>query len=180
MCMYMAINNITFGAKISSIPSIKNVSGKQNLLKDVKLSGYNAFIGGDVYTPSGKIVKQDLLFKDNLLIATDEFDEEQIRNKFGYFVDALKYGTPPHGGLALGLDRLVMLITNNENFDFFAIFITDISESKETENSVTEYASVFDNNAGRVSYIQNYYYDDYGEKQDSPGRTFFLQHEGFS
>ena len=70
-------------------------------------------------------------------------------------------------------------IPNNENFDFFAIFITDISESKETENSVTEYASVFDNNAGRVSYIQNYYYDNYGEKQDSPERTFFLEHEGF-
>ncbi len=86
MCMYMAINNITFGAKISSIPSIKNVSGKQNLLKDVKLSGYNAFIGGDVYTPSGKIVKQDLLFKDNLLIATDEFDEEQIREKINYVI----------------------------------------------------------------------------------------------
>jgi hypothetical protein len=31
--------------------------------------------------------------------------------KFGFFVDALAYGTPPHGGIALGLDRLLMLLT---------------------------------------------------------------------
>ena len=36
--------------------------------------------------------------------------EEQIKAKFGFFVDALKYGTPPHGGIALGLDRLTMLL----------------------------------------------------------------------
>ena len=44
-----------------------------------------------------------------------ELTDEQIKEKFGFFVDALKYGTPPHGGLALGLDRLTMLLTNTEN-----------------------------------------------------------------
>ena len=38
--------------------------------------------------------------------------EEEIKLKFGYFVEALKYGTPPHGGIALGLDRLVMILAN--------------------------------------------------------------------
>ena len=39
--------------------------------------------------------------------------EEDKQVKFGYFVNALKYGTPPHGGIALGLDRLAMLLTNS-------------------------------------------------------------------
>ena len=41
--------------------------------------------------------------------------EETIKNRFGFFVDAFKYGAPPHGGLAFGLDRLVMLITGDDN-----------------------------------------------------------------
>ena len=36
--------------------------------------------------------------------------DEEAREKFGFFLDALKYGTPPHGGIALGLDRIVMLL----------------------------------------------------------------------
>ncbi|OOF70605.1 aspartate--tRNA ligase [Rodentibacter caecimuris] len=42
-------------------------------------------------------------------------NEEEQREKFGFLLDALKYGTPPHAGLAFGLDRLTMLITGTEN-----------------------------------------------------------------
>lgn len=43
------------------------------------------------------------------------FTEEDIKTQFGFFVDAFNYGTPPHGGIAFGLDRLVMLLGKTDN-----------------------------------------------------------------
>ena len=41
--------------------------------------------------------------------------QEEIDEKFGFLVEAFRYGTPPHGGLAYGLDRLVMLLTGEKS-----------------------------------------------------------------
>ena len=41
--------------------------------------------------------------------------EEEASEKFGFFVEALKYGTPPHGGIALGLDRLAMIFAHAQS-----------------------------------------------------------------
>src|SRR5262249_18362941 len=43
------------------------------------------------------------------------FTEQEARDKFGFFLEALEFGTPPHGGIALGLDRLVMILTGQSS-----------------------------------------------------------------
>jgi aspartyl-tRNA synthetase len=41
--------------------------------------------------------------------------QEQLRKRFGFFLDALMYGTPPHGGIALGVDRIAMLLSGEKS-----------------------------------------------------------------
>lgn len=73
---------------------------------DIVINGYEA--GG------GSIRIHDADVQDKMFTAL-ELSKEDIEEKFGFFVEALKYGTPPHGGLALGLDRLTMLLSDTEN-----------------------------------------------------------------
>ena len=51
----------------------------------------------------------------NKMFETLGFTDEKIEKMFGWFVTALNYGTPPHGGLAFGLDRLIMLLSKTDN-----------------------------------------------------------------
>ncbi len=73
---------------------------------DIVWNGYE--VGGG----SIRIHRQDV---QSLMFKTLGLSQYDIENRFGYFTDALKYGTPPHGGIAFGLDRLVMLITKTNN-----------------------------------------------------------------
>lgn len=73
---------------------------------DVVLNGYE--LGGG----SIRIHRQELQEKMFGLLG---FTHEQAWSKFGYLLEAFKYGTPPHGGLAFGLDRIVMLFTGTDN-----------------------------------------------------------------
>ena len=73
---------------------------------DIVLNGYELG-GGSIRIHDGEL--QAKMFE------VLGFTEEQAREQFGFLLDAFKYGAPPHGGIALGLDRLVMLLTNRTN-----------------------------------------------------------------
>ncbi|MEG1309292.1 MAG: aspartate--tRNA ligase [Bacilli bacterium] len=73
---------------------------------DIVCNGYEAG-GGSIRIHNEQV--QEKMFE------ALEISKEDIEKKFGFFVDALKYGTPPHGGIALGLERLVMLLIKSNN-----------------------------------------------------------------
>lgn len=79
----------------------------------VRAKAYDVVINGDeMGGGSMRIYNREV---QKLMFETLGFSDEQIADRFGFFVDAFKYGTPPHGGLALGLDRLVMVLTETSN-----------------------------------------------------------------
>ncbi|GIO55833.1 aspartate--tRNA ligase [Paenibacillus cineris] len=73
---------------------------------DIVLNGYE--VGGG----SMRIYKRDMQEK---MFAALGLSPEDAKDKFGHLLDAFEYGTPPHGGIAFGLDRLVMLLSGRSN-----------------------------------------------------------------
>jgi len=80
---------------------------------EVRSKGYDLVLNGvELGSGSIRIHRQDI--QERLFKALG-LSEEQLRRRFGFFLDALTYGTPPHGGIALGLDRVVMLLTGEKS-----------------------------------------------------------------
>lgn len=73
---------------------------------DVVCNGYE-IAGGSIRIYDQSV--QDRMFK------VLGFTLEETKNQFGFFIEALKYGVPPHGGLAFGLDRLIMILTGTDS-----------------------------------------------------------------
>ena len=80
---------------------------------EVRSKGYDLVLNGyELGSGSIRIHRQDI--QERMFKALG-LSEEQVRKRFGFFLDALTYGTPPHGGIALGIDRVVMLLCGEKS-----------------------------------------------------------------
>jgi aspartyl-tRNA synthetase len=80
---------------------------------EVRSKGYDLVLNGyELGSGSIRIHRQDV--QERVFKALG-LSQEQLRKRFGFFLDALTYGTPPHGGIALGVDRIAMLLSGEKS-----------------------------------------------------------------
>src|SRR5438477_474238 len=91
---------------VDSDPSSPELGAVRALAYDVVLNGTELGSG------SIRIHRQDIQRK---IFRALGLTEEEARARFGFFLEALEYGTPPHGGIALGLDRIVMILAGADS-----------------------------------------------------------------
>ncbi len=96
---------------------------------DIVLNGYELG-GGSIRINEREL--QDKMFK------VLGFSEESAKEQFGFLLDALQYGAPPHGGVALGLDRIVMLLARKSNIRDTILFPKTASASDLLTNAPSE------------------------------------------
>lgn len=95
---------------------------------DIVINGYEA--GGGTL----RIYNQDMQRKIFEILG---LKDEEIKERFGYFVDALQYGTPPHAGMAFGLDRLAMILGGTDNIRDVIAFPKNLAAVDPMTNAPT-------------------------------------------
>src|SRR2546421_2701659 len=89
------------------------VNGETELFSQVRAKAYDAVINGiEVAGGSIRIHRRDI---QNIVFKALGMSEENARARFGFFLDALAFGTPPHGGIASGIERLLMVLVPTDN-----------------------------------------------------------------
>lgn len=89
------------------------VNGQTELLGQLRAKAYDAVINGvEVAGGSIRIHRRDV---QSLVFKALGMSDEQARARFGFFLEALAYGTPPHGGIASGIERTLMVLVPTEN-----------------------------------------------------------------
>jgi aspartyl-tRNA synthetase len=92
---------------------VESVSDPQSVLSAVRALAYDVVLNGtELGSGSIRIHRQDV---QRRIFRALGMTEEEARSRFGFFLEALEYGTPPHGGIALGLDRIVMILAGAES-----------------------------------------------------------------
>ncbi len=97
-----------------TLPKLGPKSGYENLdTKDIKAHAYDLVCNG-IELGGGSLRIYDKKTQEKVFELIG-LDKDKAKEKFGFFLEALEYGFPPHGGVALGLDRLVMILTNTDS-----------------------------------------------------------------
>ncbi len=87
--------------------------GEKDLLGQIRARAYDIVINGyEIGSGSIRVHQSDI---QSLIFTAQGLTEEKAKERFGFFVEALKYGTPPHGGFAAGIERIVMLLQETDN-----------------------------------------------------------------
>ncbi|HEY0173747.1 MAG TPA: aspartate--tRNA ligase [Pyrinomonadaceae bacterium] len=87
--------------------------GETHLFGEIRAKAYDAVVNGiEVAGGSIRIHRRDV---QRLVFKALGLTEEKARERFGFFLDALEYGTPPHGGIAAGIERTLMALTGIDN-----------------------------------------------------------------
>src|SRR5436305_6352112 len=98
-------------AKLES--NIDSVHDPKSPLGEIRALAYDVVLNGtELGSGSIRIHRQDIQAK---IFQALGMSDEEARSRFGFFLEALEYGTPPHGGIALGLDRIVMILAGAES-----------------------------------------------------------------
>src|SRR5271155_209258 len=92
---------------------VESLHDPQSELSAVRALAYDVVLNGtELGSGSIRIHRQDV---QSRIFRALGMTEEEARSRFGFFLDALEYGTPPHGGIALGLDRIVMILAGADS-----------------------------------------------------------------